>query len=149
MHRRWFVFFLFILSMLPFASGMAAEHASTFSKISLKIGKTAIQVELAKTESQRAKGLMFRTHLGVNSGMLFDFGAPAKVCMWMKNTYIPLSVAFIDQDGVIVNIENMEPLTIDSHCSNGLVRYALEMNHGWFVTRKISPGGKVKGFRPD
>ncbi|MCL1887125.1 MAG: DUF192 domain-containing protein [Betaproteobacteria bacterium] len=129
---------------------MAAEPVSEFPVVSLKIGQTTIKVELAKTEAERTKGLMFRKSLNKNSGMLFDFGVPARVCMWMKNTVIPLSVAFIDQDGVIVNIEDMEPLTTHSHCSKEWVRYALEMNQGWFAKKKITSGSKVEGFpKPD
>lgn len=150
MKRFSFIFVLFFVFALPFSPTIAAEPASEFPVIDLKIGKHAVKAELAKTEDQRTKGLMFRKRLDKNSGMMFDFGAPAKVCMWMKNTYIPLSVAFIDQDGIIVNIEDMEPLTTHSHCSNGWVGYALEMNQGWFAARKIGPGSKIDGIpRPD
>lgn len=150
MNKVSLIFTFFVWLMLPFASSMATESVSELPTVKLKIGKTVIKVELAKTEDERAKGLMFRKHLNKNSGMLFDFGAPAKVCMWMKNTYIPLSVAFIDQDGVIVNIEDMEPLTTSPHCSNGWVRYALEMQQGWFAAGKIEYGSKVEGLlKPD
>lgn len=117
-----------------------------FSVVGLKVGKETVKAELAVTEAQREKGLMFRKRLGRNSGMLFDFGAPARVCMWMKNTLVPLSVAFIDQDGLIVNIADMTPMTTDSHCSAGWVVYALEMNRGWFAARQIGPGSKVEGI---
>lgn len=150
MKRISFISALLFLLAVPFSPVAAAGPASEFPVVSLKIGKHVIKAELAKTDDQRTKGLMFRKRMDKNSGMLFDFGAPAKVCMWMKNTYIPLSVAFIDQDGVIVNIEDMEPMTTTSHCSSGWVGYALEMNQGWFATRKIVPGSKVDGIpKPD
>lgn len=145
MNRAAFIFTVFVSLLLACAPGMATE-ATTAQRLSLKIGQTPLKVEFASTEEQRTKGLMFRKRLEKNSGMLFDFGAPARVCMWMKNTYIPLSVAFIDQDGVIVNVEDMKPLTTDSHCSNGWVRYAVEVNQGWFAARKIGPGHKVEGL---
>jgi len=84
--------------------------------------------------------------MGPNEGMLFLFPAPASVCMWMKNTYIPLSVAFIDESGKIVNIEDMEPQTTDSHCAKKQVRYALEMNRGWFKQKNIKPGSAIEGL---
>lgn len=146
MKRISFIVALLFSLAMPFSPAVAAGSVSEFPLVNLKIGKHAVRAELAKTEDQRTKGLMFRKRMDKNSGMLFDFGAPAKVCMWMKNTYIPLSVAFIDQDGVIVNIEDMEPLTTTSHCSSGWVSYALEMNQGWFAVRKIGPGGKIEGI---
>jgi Uncharacterized conserved protein len=146
MKRVSFVFVLFFSLALPFSSVAAVESASGFSVVNLQIGEHAVKAELARTEDQRTKGLMFRKHLNKNSGMLFDFGAPARACMWMKNTYIPLSVAFIDQDGIIVNIEDMEPHTTTSHCSSGWVGYALEMNQGWFGAKKIGPGSKIEGI---
>lgn len=145
MNRAAFIFTVFVSLLLACAHGMATETTAA-QRLSLKIGQTPLKVEFASTEEQRTKGLMFRKRLEKNSGMLFDFGAPARVCMWMKNTYIPLSVAFIDQDGVIVNVEDMKPLTTDSHCSNGWVRYAVEVNQGWFAARKIGPGHKVEGL---
>lgn len=150
MKRIPFFFALFFSLALPFSPTMVAGSASEFPVVNLKIGKHEVKAELAKTEDQRTKGLMFRKRLDKNNGMIFDFGMPAKVCMWMKNTYIPLSVAFIDQHGIIVNIEDMEPLTTNSHCSGGWVGYALEMNQGWFAARKIGPGSKIEGIpKPD
>ena len=89
---------------------------------------------------------MFREKLGPNEGMVFLFGAPAGVCMWMKNTLIPLSVAFLDQDGKIINIEDMKPQTTDSHCANKPATYALEMTAGWFRQKNIKPGMKIDGL---
>ena len=103
----------------------------------LSIGIYAIQAEVAATDSARQQGLMMRTKMGASEGMVFDFQAPAGVCMWMKNTLIPLSVAFIDSEGTIVNIEDMQPETTASHCAKKVVRYALEMNQGWFKQKNI------------
>lgn len=89
---------------------------------------------------------MFRQELAENDGMLFVFSEPTTICMWMQDTYIPLSVAFIDQDGVIVNIEDMEPLTTDLKCSQRLGRYALEMNQGWFARNDVLPGSRIEGL---
>lgn len=98
------------------------------------------------TSEERAEGLMMRSGLAANQGMLFDYKVPTAVCMWMKNTLIPLSVAFIDSDGVIVNIEDMSPQTLTEHCSRKPIRFALEMNRGWFAERNIRPGGRIKGL---
>ena len=112
----------------------------------LSVGIYVIQAEVASTPAEREQGLMLRTTMGGNEGMVFDFGAPAGVCMWMKNTLIPLSVAFIDIDGRIVNIEDMQPETLDSHCAKRTVNYALEMNLGWFKQKNIKPGMKIEGL---
>lgn len=109
-------------------------------------GIYVIQAEVAATDAERQQGLMMRSRLGNNEGMVFEFGAPATVCMWMKNTLIPLSVAFIDVEGKIVNIEDMQPQTTDSHCAKKMVRYALEMNQGWFKQKNIKPGTKIEGL---
>lgn len=110
--------------------------------VQLVAGAHLIKAEVAATEDQREQGLMYRDSMAVNGGMLFVFGASATQCMWMKNTALPLSVAFLDAAGRIVNIEDMQPQTLDSHCSTRLVpvRYALEMNLGWFRLRNIKPG---------
>ena len=118
--------------------------ADALPTVNMQIGQHVIKVEFANTESQRATGLMFRKQLDENSGMLFDYHMPASVCMWMKNTFIPLSVAFIDQNGIILNIEDMQPLTLTPHCSRGRIRYVLEMNQGWFASREITPGSSAR-----
>jgi hypothetical protein len=105
-----------------------------------------IKAEVASTAAQREKGLMHRSKMGQNEGMLFVFDGPVGLCMWMKNTNIPLSVAFIDDDGHIVNIEDMAPLTEQNHCASKMLRYALEMNRGWFKQRHVNPGSKIVGL---
>lgn len=128
-------------------AGMAfAQQGKKFPVIPLTAGMHVIQAEVVATEAERQQGLMFREHMAQNEGMVFLFGAPAGVCMWMKNTLIPLSVAFIDDDGKIVNIENMKPQSLESHCSKKPVRYALEMNEGWFKQKNIKPGSVIDGL---
>lgn len=123
-----------------------AQQGPRFPVISLTAGIHLIKAEVATKEAERQQGLMLRERMGPNEGMVFVFDAPAGVCMWMKNTYIPLSVAFIDESGKIVNIEDMQPQTTDSHCAKKPIRYALEMNQGWFKQRNIKPGSVIEGL---
>lgn len=113
----------------------------------LKIRGHELRVELANTDETRRTGLMFRRSLAENSGMLFVYDAPGRHAMWMKNTLVPLSVAFIDRDGRIINVEDMEPLTETAHASAGEAWYSLETNRGWFAQRGIRPGDRVEGLR--
>ena len=92
------------------------------------------------------RGLMHRESMPQNAGMLFIFDEATQHCMWMKNTLIPLSVAFIDEQGAIINIEDMAPKTENSHCARKPARYALEMNRGWFAARGIKPGSRISGI---
>ena len=112
----------------------------------LKIKGHTLRAELARTDEEKRTGLMFRKQLGENSGMVFVYEREERGAMWMKNTYVPLSVAFIDRDGRILNIEDMQPLTLDSHESAGPAKYALEVNQGWFARRGIKPGDRVQGL---
>ncbi len=112
----------------------------------LRVAGKSIKVEVASTEAEQEKGLMYRKSLPADSGMLFDFKSPAKTCMWMKNTYIPLSVAFIDVKGKVVNIEEMKARTTTTHCSQDWIRYALEMNAKWFSKHGVKPGSRVTGL---
>lgn len=128
------------------ASVSYAQQDKKFPVISLTAGMNIIKAEVASNEAERQQGLMNRASMGPNEGMVFLFGAPAGVCMWMKNTLIPLSVAFIDADGKIVNIEDMKPQTLDSHCSKKPVPYALEMNEGWFKHKNLKPGSVIEGL---
>ena len=112
----------------------------------LKIKGHSVRVEVAVTEEEKRTGLMFRRSLGENSGMIFVYENEGRWAMWMKNTYVPLSVAFIDRSGRILNIEDMQPLTEDSHQAAGPAKYALEMNQGWFARHGIGKGDKVQGL---
>ena len=112
----------------------------------LNVGIHLIQAEVAANDQQRATGLMFRKRMEKHEGMVFRFDEAGRVCMWMKNTLLPLSVAFMDDGGKILNIEDMQPQTLDAHCSNGPARYALEMNQGWFAEKNIRAGTTVGGL---
>jgi len=113
----------------------------------LQIRNHEIRAELANTEEGRRRGLMFRDRLGDNSGMVFSYTEAGVNAMWMKNTRIPLSVAFIDRDGRILNSEDMEPHSEQAHASAGAAAYALEMNRGWFRKRGIKAGDRVEGLQ--
>ncbi|HCY64796.1 MAG TPA: hypothetical protein DHV59_18630 [Oxalobacteraceae bacterium] len=123
-----------------------AQQVAKFRTIPLNIGIHVIKAEAAASPAQREQGLMHREKMGPNEGMVFLFGAPTTVCMWMKNTLIPLSVAFIDEQGKIVNIADMQPHSTESHCGEKPVKYALEMNQGWFAQKSIKAGAVVDGL---
>jgi hypothetical protein len=114
--------------------------------ITLNAGIHLIHAEVAATQATRAQGLMLRKAMAQGAGMLFLFDESASHCMWMKNTLIPLSVAFIDERGQIVNIADMQPLDETSHCASRPARYALEMNQGWFKKRGIAAGTAIQGL---
>jgi uncharacterized protein len=132
-----------LVAASSFAS--AQDAPQKLPSITLNAGMHLIQAEVAQTPEQRSTGLMFRSAMGINEGMLFAFEEPGQQCFWMKNTLLPLSVAFVADDGSVVNIENMKPQTLDSHCSKQPVRFVLEMNEGWFAKRGIKPGFKLTG----
>jgi uncharacterized membrane protein (UPF0127 family) len=135
-----------IVLLLAAAASQAAEKLPLTE---LRIGPHKVVAETAATEPSRSLGLMHRKQpLGDNRGMLFVFEASGFHSMWMQNTYIPLSVAFINDRGVILNIADMTPLTTTPHTAAGFARYALEMNQGWFASRGIKAGATVEGLRP-
>jgi uncharacterized membrane protein (UPF0127 family) len=129
------------------ASSAQAQNVH-FGTTQLSAGMHLIKAEVAAADAERQQGLMYREKMPNNAGMVFVFDAPATQCMWMKNTLLPLSVAFIDANGRILNIEDMKPQTLDSHCSKGPVVYALEMNLGWFKQKNIKPGSSIEGLPP-
>lgn len=114
-------------------------------RIQITAGMHQIDAQLAMTQTQRATGLMHRRDMPAHEGMLFVFELAAEQCFWMKNTLLPLSIAFVADDGTIVNLADMKPQTTDSHCSAKPVRYVLEMNQGWFAKRGIRAGFKLAG----
>ena len=124
----------------------AADEPQQLPAIRLNAGIHNIQAEVAQTPEQRQIGLMHRRTMDTNTGMLFAFEEPATQCFWMKNTLLPLSIAFVADDGTIINLDDMKPQTLDSHCSKKPVRFVLEMNKGWFDKRGIKPGFKLKGL---
>ena len=129
---------------LVLAGGVAAQSAMPV--VELTAGFHRIEAEVAATTENRMVGLMNRKTMPAQRGMVFAFTQENTHCMWMRNTYVPLSVAFIDADGVIINIEDMQPQTETSHCSKKPARYALEMNQGWFAQRGIKPGARLGGL---
>ena len=108
-------------------------------------GMYMIQAEVARTPEQRATGMMFRTEMAPNAGMLFVFEQDAPHCFWMQNTLLPLSIAFIGADGTVVDTAEMQPRSTENHCASKPVRYALEMNKGWFARHGIKPGSRLAG----
>jgi hypothetical protein len=132
--------------LLIAASGMAQEGPQPrLPTVELTAGMYVIQAEVAQTHSEQSVGLMHRRSMGVNEGMLFVYDTPQVRCYWMRNTLIPLTIAFTGDDGTIVSLKDMQPLTEQSHCSTRPVRYALEMNQGWFQERGLKPGFKLRG----
>ena len=111
----------------------------------LTVGMFRIEAEVAASQENRMLGLMQRKRMPPNHGMLFVFTEPQRHCMWMKNTLLPLSVAFLDDEGRILNVEDMQPQTEDNHCAARPARFALEMNHGWFRQKGLGAGAKIGG----
>ena len=134
-----------ILTMLALAAWGASPLAE-MPVMELTAGFHRIEAEVAADAQNRQVGLMNRKAMPPQRGMLFVFTEKNTHCMWMRNTFIPLSVAFIDEEGVIINIEDMQPQTEDNHCAKVPARYALEMNLGWFSQRGIKPGTKLGGI---
>ncbi len=126
-------------------AALAQNTAQSLPTIELNAGIHKIKAMLAEAPPERSIGLMFRQSMASHEGMLFVFEEPAMQCFWMKNTLLPLSAAFVDDSGTVINIEDMQPQTLDSHCSRKPVRYVLEMNQGWFAKRGIKPGSKLSG----
>jgi len=128
-------------------AGVAAAQAvpQNLPAISLQAGMYNIHAAVARTPEQREIGLMYRREMAQHEGMLFVFDEATPQCFWMKNTLLPLAIAFVADDGTVVNTDEMKPLTLDSHCSTQAVRYVLEMNRGWFAKRGIKAGSKIAG----
>lgn len=135
--RIAFVPLLWLLTVFPArAAGM----------LELSIGMYRIQSEVAHTDPLRQRGLMFRKGMPEQQGMLFVFPQREPHCMWMKNTLLPLAVAFLDDEGRIINVEEMAPQTESNHCARAPARYALEMNRNWFKQRGLGAGAQVRGL---
>ena len=137
-------FLLLLAAMLAVSSLAWADSGPRMATV--KVCTHALRVEVVSTDADRAKGLMHRTSLGANDGMLFVFDEPAYHSMWMKNTLIPLSVAFIDAQGLILNILDMEPHTETPNMSAGPSIYAIETNKGWFAGKNVKAGDRVTGL---
>jgi len=132
--------------LLLFAAAAIADKPARTARIA--VGGHALRVEVVATDADRQKGLMFRKSLGRNDGMLFVFDEPAYHSMWMKNTFIPLSVAFVDAKGEILNILDLEPHSPETRMSAGPASYAIETNRGWFAERGLKAGDRVTGLPP-
>ena len=127
-------------------STLYAQTPTELKVIPLSAGIHLIKAEVAQRDAERAQGLMYRKSLGDNQGMLFLFETDAVQCMWMKNTLIGLSVAFMGADGRVINVEEMDPETDATHCAKQPARYALEMNRGWFAKHGIKNGALISGL---
>jgi uncharacterized membrane protein (UPF0127 family) len=137
--------FLVLAAALAACAAFAQEPQMNLPRVKLNAGMHVIDAQVASTPDQRMTGLMHRKEMPQHEGMLFVFEYPAQQCFWMKDTLLPLAVAFVADDGTIVNIDEMKPQTLDAHCSAKPVRYVLEMNKGWFAKKGIKPGAKLEG----
>ncbi|MCB8747719.1 DUF192 domain-containing protein [Rhodoferax sp. U2-2l] len=142
MKQRLSAIFLSLAASMALAQGAPQLD---LPRTKLSAGMYLIDTQVATTATQRATGLMFRTSMPPGEGMLFVFDTPAEQCFWMKNTLLPLTAAFVADDGTIVNLVDMKPQSTDSHCSQKPVRYVLEMNQGWFEKKGIKAGAKLGG----
>ncbi len=133
---------LAVLAWLPYLL------SPRLNQLTLEIGSGKLRVEVADREAYRMRGMMFRLVQKSDEGMLFVFPAAKPLCMWMKNTLVPLSVAFIRADGSIVNTADMASLSLDTHCAQEPVRFALEVPQGWFAARSIGTGSRIAGLPP-
>ncbi|MEY3408285.1 MAG: hypothetical protein RIS02_12 [Pseudomonadota bacterium] len=138
--------FAFMLAAtFSFAANAQGTPQTNLPRATLNAGMHLIQVQLAQNFDQRQIGLMWRKEMPQNEGMLFIFEQPGVQCFWMRNTLLPLTAAFVLDDGTIVNLADMKPMNDDSHCSKKPVRFVLEMNQGWFAKRNIQAGFKLTG----
>lgn len=143
--RRWLQSVLMAASLLASGLSCAQDAPQKLRTTVLGAGMHNIVAEVATSPQEHTIGLMHRTSMGANEGMLFVFDRPGTQCFWMKNTLIPLSIAFVTDDGTIVNVDEMKPQTLESHCSAKPVRMVLEMNTGWFKKRGLGAGSKLTG----
>jgi uncharacterized membrane protein (UPF0127 family) len=130
----------------PAAMPANFKKKGEFPHVTLTAGTVKISAEVAATQADREQGLMYRASLGPNEGMLFVFDEIAYHCFWMKNTEIPLSIAYIDDNGMVTDVQEMAAETEDNHCPTSGGRYALEMAKGWFAANGIKPGMQLQGL---
>jgi uncharacterized protein len=143
---RLLCIFALCLATLPALAQLAGgQPQMDLPRVKLSAGMHQIDAQVASTPQQRQIGLMWRRDMPTHEGMLFVFEQATPQCFWMMNTLIPLTAAFIADDGRIVNLADMKPQTTDSHCSAEPVRYVLEMNQGWFAKRGLAAGFKLSG----
>lgn len=138
----WMAFALIALGLsLPAIAQQGPQL--DLERITISAGMHLITAQIAATPEQRQIGLMLRRDMPQQEGMIFLFDQPSQQCFWMKNTLLPLTAAFVADDGRIVNLVDMKPQTLDAHCSQEPVRYVLEMNQGWFAKRGLKAGSKL------
>ena len=140
-----FLRIVLLAASLAFAFPVWAQQAQ-LPLLELFAGMHRIEAEVAATSESRQIGMMQRTIMAPQRGMLFVFPEVAAHCMWMRNTLLPLSVAFLDEKGRIINVEDMQPKTDQNHCASKPARYALEMNLGWFKSRGVGAGFAITGI---
>jgi len=138
-------YFVLLLASLAIAAAAQEQPQLDLPRVQLQAGMNQIDAQVASGYEQRMTGLMYRKEMPQHEGMLFVFDQPSMQCFWMRNTLLPLTAAFIADDGTIVNLADMKPQTEDSHCSAKPVRFVLEMNQGWFAKKGIKPGMKLSG----
>ena len=137
--------FVMRLALLLMTLLTSTQAQAQMPRIELSASFHRIDAEVAADQQNRMQGLMNRRSMAANQGMLFVFTHPDRHCMWMRNTLLPLSVAFLDEQGRILNIEDMKPQTENNHCASSPARYALEMNQGWFASKGIKVGQRIGG----
>lgn len=151
----WLLALLFVSSIT--APGMLRAHAGdpgaaqegappdsiTLPRKALLVGSRRIKVEVAADPASQSRGLMYRKHLPKDHGMLFVFPSAEQRCFWMKNTLIPLTIAYIDSGGIIQSLADMQPQSLEPHCSIAPAQYALEMEQGWFARHGLGPGTRI------
>lgn len=142
---RWALGAVLAMASVAHAQPASGQAQLNLPRVELRAGMHRIDAQVARTPDQRAIGLMHRKEMPAHEGMLFVFEQPAVQCFWMKNTLLPLTAAFVADDGTIVNLADMQPQTTDSHCSQQPVRYVLEMNKGWFAQKRLTAGAKLSG----
>jgi len=137
-----------LIAATAFAAAASAAQVVELATVPLTINGNKLTAEVAKTTEQQMTGLMYRFSLKPDHGMVFVFDRSEQRAFWMKNTYIPLSIAFVTADGRILNIEDMAPRDETSHLSAGPAMYAIEIRKGWFAERGIKAGDRVSGLPP-
>ncbi|EJE49901.1 hypothetical protein PMI14_05471 [Acidovorax sp. CF316] len=147
LHRRLHLTALLAMSLAALAPAAQAQEGPQLNlqRVELTAGMHRIDAQVAAAPLERQIGLMNRPEMPQHEGMLFIFEQPSQQCFWMKNTLLPLTAAFVADDGTIVNLEDMKPQTLDSHCSKKPVRFVLEMNQGWFAKKGIKAGSRLGG----
>lgn len=145
--KSYYFLLVWLFGTLPQVNAQAADGQPQLNlpRVTLQAGMHRIDAQLAQTSDQRQIGLMFRKEMPRHEGMLFVFEQASQQCFWMRNTKIALTAAFVAEDGTLVNLADMKPMTDDAHCSKLPVRFVLEMNQGWFASKNLKAGDKLRG----